>query len=870
MRGSKNHSRLPSWGPHSSSNASNLPTRTDGASVGHSSGAAGGGSSKSEHNTTSGSLPPPVLPYRGQSVGLGDPFTRSDLNSQGEKRKRPASDSPPNNGAATIGSTAPAPGQQISPTLRGDPMSMSSILGPSSRNGEMDKRRRLEGGIPSSAPYGSSVKIEGGIAAPGASNSSSKFSVNPANFGGSPASNLPRRKWSGAIAEQAALQAAAWRAQEQRWGSSRSPKIGMTALGAEQRQTPPIGAMPTKGDHSPARGDGHKRQRSDGYPGVQGSPLNRSVPLRAHSPIIQSRQPRSTESSPTGYHQPLEAMSRASNSPSKPFNHSKPGGAFYRPASPPPSSAQQMMSYQQHHQQQQQQHQVQHHPGSGLDRSVHAYGQPSYHAYDNQGRPIEIDVEVRGGAYAGHGTPSAPVVQEHGGYRHDNLYNDSRHRPAAVRPSVAPPAKTQAPLPVPVTTAQPLSHHSKPSLSGQIIPRPTVINGKDREPKRRSMTPNALGPAKGLLAPMYEKMRLQDSQAVAQRPTTASKDFNLGPKVDSEAVYETLQQISAKGANVEQGLSLKSRHLGSFRYDPRKTPLLSGDLLQANVGATLEVRVSGRHLGRGPLAEEKSRRAGTTAWSLGWRAREKMGMTEAQEIEEVDLHNNDDGHAAADFWNQDALLHRKVWGSDVYTDDSDIVAMCLHAGWIEGPRVQDVPSWVPPGKATFAWRQMTQKYADQGLIGDDEAERHILPSVGEDRTQRLHSTADLSVIIRIAPKLIAYKGCQRGGVKSRSWGNGHDGVSLIIENVTLQKEGYASGERGLRNVKHRVDHLARLKTLAAIAMDTESEERKIAKTIQGGGLVDIRMAASVSSRVDSAVKEKPFWMVNIRNGKVEA
>jgi hypothetical protein len=522
-----------------------------------------------------------------------------------------------------------------------------------------------------------------------------------------------------------------------------------------------------------------------------------------------------------------------------------------------------MMTYQQHHQhqQQQQQHHQHHHQPGGSERQSHAYGQPSYQAYDSQGRPVEIDVdEVRGGAFAGHG-PTAPVLQEQAGYRHGVSYIDARHRPAQSTRPIAPPAKVQAPIPAPISSP---SHHSKAPLPGQMASRPATINGKDREVKRRSITPNALGPAKGLLAPLYEKMRLQDHPAAAQRPATASKDFNIGPKVDSEAVWETLQQI-ARVREIE-GLASKARHLGNFRYDPRKTPLLSGELLQANVGATLEVRVSGRHLGMGPLPSEKTRRATDHAWALGWRAREKMGLPEMEAVQEAaeEGHNNGDA-ATADFWNQDALVNRKLWGSDVYTDDSDVIALCLHSGWIEGPIVQDVPGWVPPGKATFAWRQMTRNYADQGLVDEVKA----AGEAASINLERLHSTADLSVILRIAPKLIAYKGSQRGGVKSRSWGNGHDGVSLMIEDVTLQEPGYASGERGLRNVKHRIDHLARLKTLAAIAMDTEVEDR-LTKQIQGGGLVDIRLAATLSRPQVEATQEKPFWMVDMRSGKVEA
>jgi hypothetical protein len=237
------------------------------------------------------------------------------------------------------------------------------------------------------------------------------------------------------------------------------------------------------------------------------------------------------------------------------------------------------------------------------------------------------------------------------------------------------------------------------------------------------------------------------------------------------------------------------------------------------------------------------------------------------------------------FWDQDALLNRKVWGTDVYTDDSDIMAMCLHAGWIQGPILQDVPSWVPPGKAMLAWREMTKMYVDQGLerIEDNQNDKNTSEQQvvkAKQRLERLSLTADLSVVVRIAPKLIAYKGSQRCGVKSRSWGNGHDGVSLVIESVCLKESGYASGEKGLRNTKHRIDHLARLKTLATIAIDeypvdhkdSDDNSNKISnddgdRAVQGGGLINILIASKVANKGRDETM-KPFWQVDVNNGRL--
>ena len=42
------------------------------------------------------------------------------------------------------------------------------------------------------------------------------------------------------------------------------------------------------------------------------------------------------------------------------------------------------------------------------------------------------------------------------------------------------------------------------------------------------------------------------------------------------------------------------------------------------------------------------------------------------------------------------------------------------------------------------------------------------------------------------PPLIRYQGIERQGIRSRSWGNGHDGVSLRVEKVELLAVSYSS------------------------------------------------------------------------------
>jgi hypothetical protein len=378
-----------------------------------------------------------------------------------------------------------------------------------------------------------------------------------------------------------------------------------------------------------------------------------------------------------------------------------------------------------------------------------------------------------------------------------------------------------------------------------------------------------LGPAPGL-APPSVAVRQPD----AQDKSVPARDFDAGPRVDSEAVWEYLERCETTsrapgGADapalkhgalqdvlLEVGKEARAasgdastggdlgatprpaRHLGSWRYDASIDPLLPGEILTENIGATLEVRISGEWLGPGPAASElagaASERlrlrgedaldargsegpspalAGKGRWSLGWRGLEHARMVAADRPRGArtklpsaaatspssSLSEEEATAAVKAFWTQAALVRRKLWGTDVYTDDSDVVAMCAHAGWIEGPPVDDVPGWVPPGRALWTWKQMHEASERSSpsrpalpASASSQAERDTrATSAPASRAAPLHGagrerTCDLSVTLRVAPRLIAYKGSQRAGVKSRSWGNTHDGVSLVVESVELK------------------------------------------------------------------------------------
>lgn len=112
------------------------------------------------------------------------------------------------------------------------------------------------------------------------------------------------------------------------------------------------------------------------------------------------------------------------------------------------------------------------------------------------------------------------------------------------------------------------------------------------------------------------------------------------------------------------------------------------------------------------------------------------------------------------------ISRRMVWGTDIYTDDSDIVAALYHSGF------------TPAGDKTTA---------------------APIDPVDLDTTD-----GDCVATLRILPLLQRYQGSTRNGINSRSWITRHDGVSYRIESVQFVSRGKAE-DRGWRMKKRRLE-----------------------------------------------------------------
>jgi hypothetical protein len=217
--------------------------------------------------------------------------------------------------------------------------------------------------------------------------------------------------------------------------------------------------------------------------------------------------------------------------------------------------------------------------------------------------------------------------------------------------------------------------------------------------------------------------------------------------IRSTAVLKKLQDLSTPATH----------HLGNFKWDPASANLLDGDLLRNNIGGRLNVFVDARWFvgvkwtvrdpalpvaaSSTPIAAKTKTESMDIDIVADTAEKGKEATTETPEGEEQRKVRS------WTIYDTPPFEKRKVWGSEVYTDDSDPVAMACHSGWL------DLEISSPPPETS---------------------------------SETIEESKWLEIGLRVAPKLIRYQGCLKGGIQSRSWGNGHDGVSLMVEHVEVQ------------------------------------------------------------------------------------
>ncbi|KAJ3340074.1 hypothetical protein HDU93_007416 [Gonapodya sp. JEL0774] len=159
-----------------------------------------------------------------------------------------------------------------------------------------------------------------------------------------------------------------------------------------------------------------------------------------------------------------------------------------------------------------------------------------------------------------------------------------------------------------------------------------------------------------------------------------------------------------------------------------------------------------------------------------------------------------------------AVRKRAVWGTGVYTDDSDVVGALIHSGWIrplDAPPIVSPPDnfttsgYILPGDPVspnfssasssdaFASASSTSKPTNKAPFPGPPPLPLPLPA------PHLTYSHTLLARLRILPKLTRYTGTVRNGLRSRSWGGSHLGESFRIEGVEIVEGGRRAGRKGI-------------------------------------------------------------------------
>ena len=125
---------------------------------------------------------------------------------------------------------------------------------------------------------------------------------------------------------------------------------------------------------------------------------------------------------------------------------------------------------------------------------------------------------------------------------------------------------------------------------------------------------------------------------------------------------------------------------------------------------------------------------------------------------------------------------RFLWGSGIFTDDSDPVAAAIHSGFVKG-----------------AWGD----FVDGTLLEHIVLEQNPVIDAGQENVPDAPldppTGMDLHITLLVLPRLQRYEGSARYGLKSRTWPEEaadapHDGVSFMVLTCKWFDEGTERGK----------------------------------------------------------------------------
>jgi len=257
---------------------------------------------------------------------------------------------------------------------------------------------------------------------------------------------------------------------------------------------------------------------------------------------------------------------------------------------------------------------------------------------------------------------------------------------------------------------------------------------------------------------------------------------STGARYDSTPIFKPKKTVKVATV-MSQVVRKPRRHLGTFQYEPEINVLEDG----STADPELDICVKSRLLPSFPGSED-------------------LNCTYTIHISKT--------------WLQDRerkliCSTRNLWGTGIYTDDSDPVAAAMHMGWIK-------PGFSSHVDATLLKRIVHDQNPKVDIVREFKAPAQPI-ELSKDR--------DMKITLVVMPQLERYEETSRFGIRSRAWPEDsefspHDGVSYSILKVEVLDVGPEERRLGRTGASRR----ARLKAqMEQRIRATKLEEKRVAR-----------------------------------------
>lgn len=175
---------------------------------------------------------------------------------------------------------------------------------------------------------------------------------------------------------------------------------------------------------------------------------------------------------------------------------------------------------------------------------------------------------------------------------------------------------------------------------------------------------------------------------------------------------------------------------------------------------------------------------------------------------------------------EEITAHRNVWGTDVYSDDSDVIAACIHNGWFRGEWPEDVDKSllgleidVPEEPSSSGLSNGQGKNSEKDRLSSKVGDI-ILTEPPAHGPMEVPADRDLHVTVLVLPQLEKYSSTTRFGIRSREWPDNHDGVSYMIHNIKWVT--------GVDTAKESSGKARRMRMALNLRQEEKEEEERVA------------------------------------------